>query len=97
MIVLFKVVLLIFTSTNTDLEWNVTNFSKIDAKFTSFCYFVDKLISAISTKLRVQESTKRRCVLSPICQFPNYTHTRNTWNVCNAKYKNNNLDISNIA
>jgi hypothetical protein len=43
-IVLFKVVLLIFLS--TDLGWSVTNSSKINTNFTAFCYFVDKLISA---------------------------------------------------
>ena len=54
MIVLFKVVLLIFMSTNTDLESSVTNYSKIDTNFTSFCYFMDKLISAVFTTLHMQ-------------------------------------------
>jgi hypothetical protein len=42
MIVLFKVVLLVSMSTNTDLEWSVTNSSKIDTNFTTISYFVDK-------------------------------------------------------
>jgi hypothetical protein len=45
-------------STSTDLEWSVTNFSKIDAKFTSFYYFVDKH-TAVSTKLHMQESSEK--------------------------------------
>ena len=60
-IVLFKVVLLILMSTNTDLEWGVTNYSKIDTNFTSFCYFVGKFLLHCAGVYR-----KRLCVMSGI-------------------------------
>jgi len=65
-IVLFKVVLLIFMSTNKDSEWSVTNSSKIDINFTSFCYSVGKLISAVFTTLQMQKYAERGCVLSQL-------------------------------
>src|SRR5712692_10685749 len=49
-IVLFKVVLLIIMSTNTDLV-GVSLIIVKNTNFTLFCYFVDKLILAVFTKL----------------------------------------------
>ncbi len=65
MIVLFKVALVLLMSTNTDLQLSVTNSGKIDCEFTSFCYFVDKLISAFFTALQMQER-QTGCMLRPI-------------------------------